>query len=351
MEARNERLVMIRSIADSGPPMVSSYPMSFSAYEGDDENAHHRKMPAIDSIISSREVICAQAAGGFGEPSLEDSNLAYNRKKMISNQPSLNETPFIENQLEQSNVSEQREGPVRQVKHSSISAAHSTLDTMIDMGSADESALPPINFGLRGGRSHQPAAGLGAAVNEDEVPESGKVCRICLDEEAENPDGGFPEDPFITPCKCTGSMKFIHVNCIRGWLDGRKQRQKLDGVYSYYWEDLVCELCKDPLKLRNKVTWSSPAGVHVEKEYFLLNYKVPRYGRYMVIESDINCLSKAIHVVDFDFKQEYNVGRRVSNDITVSDISVSRAQASFVLRDGSVFVSDCASKFGTFVKL
>ena len=60
----------------------------------------------------------------------------------------------------------------------------------------------------------------------------------------------------------------------------------------------------------------------------------------MVLESDINCLSKAIHVVDFDFKQEYNVGRRISNDITVSDISVSRAQANFSYRDGKVFVSD-----------
>lgn len=55
------------------------------------------------------------------------------------------------------------------------------------------------------------------------MPESGKVCRICLDEEQQDADGGFPEDPFITPCKCTGSMKFIHVGCIRGWLDGRKQ--------------------------------------------------------------------------------------------------------------------------------
>jgi hypothetical protein len=45
----------------------------------------------------------------------------------------------------------------------------------------------------------------------------------------------------------------------------------------------------------------------------------------MVLESDINCLSKAIHVINFDYKNEYNVGRRITNEITVSDISVSRA--------------------------
>ena len=52
---------------------------------------------------------------------------------------------------------------------------------------------------------------------------------------------------------------------------------------------------------------------------------MPFNSKYMVLESDINCLSKAIHVVNFDFKNEYNVGRRVSNEITVSDISVSRS--------------------------
>lgn len=74
MEARNERLVMIHSFADSAPMAASSYPMSIDAYEGDDEN-HHRQRPAIDSIISSREVICAQAAGGLGETSYEESTL------------------------------------------------------------------------------------------------------------------------------------------------------------------------------------------------------------------------------------------------------------------------------------
>ncbi len=42
--------------------------------------------------------------------------------------------------------------------------------------------------------------------------------------------------------------------------------------------------------------------IKVIKEFFLLSYKVPNNKRYMVLESDINCLSKAIHIVDFDLK-------------------------------------------------
>lgn len=126
----------------------------------------------------------------------------------------------------------------------------------------------------------------------------------------------------------------------------------MEGVYSYYWEELSCELCKDPLKLRNKVLIKTKdPNIKVTKEFFLLNYKVPQKSKYMVLESDINCLSKAIHVINFDFKDEYNVGRRVSNEITVSDISVSRSQASIKLINNKIFVEDCDSKFGTFIKV
>lgn len=44
----------------------------------------------------------------------------------------------------------------------------------------------------------------------------------------------------------------------------------------------------------------------------------------MILESDIECLSKAIHVIVFDVKDNFHIGRRVNNDITISDISVSR---------------------------
>lgn len=43
--------------------------------------------------------------------------------------------------------------------------------------------------------------------------ESGKACRICLDDAEEE------DNPFITPCKCAGSMRFIHLNCLKEWYD------------------------------------------------------------------------------------------------------------------------------------
>ena len=71
----------------------------------------------------------------------------------------------------------------------------------------------------------------------------------------------------------------------------------------------------------------------------------------MVLESDIECLSKAIHVVVFSVKKSFSIGRRINNDITVSDISVSRKQATITLNNDKIFIEDCDSKFGTFVKV
>ena len=42
----------------------------------------------------------------------------------------------------------------------------------------------------------------------------------------------------------------------------------------------------------------------------------------------------------------------MANDITISDITVSRVQSKIYLNsDGKVYVEDCDSKFGTFVKV
>ena len=74
--------------------------------------------------------------------------------------------------------------------------------------------LPAIN--LSKGLNMEPSkvvGGLGSAMVDavsakSAALESGKVCRICLDEENEQDPG---ENPFITQCGCIGSMRFIHV--------------------------------------------------------------------------------------------------------------------------------------------
>ena len=67
----------------------------------------------------------------------------------------------------------------------------------------------------RPGIKKNPVGGLKDNLKQGAL-ESGKACRICLDEF----DDEF--NPFITPCKCSGSMKFIHLKCLRKWLDSKR---------------------------------------------------------------------------------------------------------------------------------
>ncbi len=48
----------------------------------------------------------------------------------------------------------------------------------------------------------------------------------------------------VSACKCTGSMKFLHVNCVKAWIALKLQKQTADHVLSYYWKSFCCEICK-----------------------------------------------------------------------------------------------------------
>ncbi|KAI0594600.1 hypothetical protein F4775DRAFT_573377 [Biscogniauxia sp. FL1348] len=53
------------------------------------------------------------------------------------------------------------------------------------------------------------------------------TCRICRGE-------GTPEEPLFYPCKCSGSIKFVHQDCLMEWLSHSQKKH--------------CELCKTPFR-------------------------------------------------------------------------------------------------------
>lgn len=52
----------------------------------------------------------------------------------------------------------------------------------------------------------------------DEDDEEGDVCRICR-----NP--GDADNPLRYPCACSGSIKFVHQECLLQWLNHSNARQ------------------------------------------------------------------------------------------------------------------------------
>jgi E3 ubiquitin-protein ligase DOA10 len=76
-------------------------------------------------------------------------------------------------------------------------------------------------------------------MDEETVPEEDvKRCRFCWQTQAD------PSNPLFTSCKCSGSVGFIHFNCLRSWLDIKKQMKIQSNFSSYYWKAFECEICK-----------------------------------------------------------------------------------------------------------
>ncbi|MFN9908026.1 MAG: hypothetical protein ACK56F_18160, partial [bacterium] len=52
------------------------------------------------------------------------------------------------------------------------------------------------------------------------------------------------ENPIISPCKCSGSLKYIHLKCILYWINEKKEvYYQGTNVHSITWNLIKCELC------------------------------------------------------------------------------------------------------------
>ena len=172
-------------------------------------------------------------------------------------------------------------------------------------------------------------------------------CRICLCGDDELSEHEALNNPLFSICTCAGSMKLIHHNCIRKWLEGKVHKKNYKFVYSYNWKNLECELCKTRFK---------DTHMHEGKQYNILNYIRPESGAYLILESFTNTPHKTIHAISIDersLKQRksytFLVGRENTVDIRITDISVSRGHSYINYYNGNFYVADNNSKFGTLM--
>lgn len=68
--------------------------------------------------------------------------------------------------------------------------------------------------------------------------ESHPTCRICRSE-------GSPEEPLFHPCKCSGSIQYVHQECLMEWLSHSHKKH--------------CELCKTPFRFTKLYDANMPA--------------------------------------------------------------------------------------------
>ena len=200
-----------------------------------------------------------------------------------------------------------------------------------------------------------------------------EVCRICY-------DSGETDNPLIAPCKCSGSMQYVHLKCLRKWMDGRLSVNNGSNTsenagattVSYFWRNLDCELCK--LSYPTEVECPSkimPGEVETVDLYELPKPDTP----YIVLESNIRVpvapnastgssatgitFQKGLHIMSLSkTRQSVLVGRGHDADVRINDISVSRLHALIRLvqvnmgngiKKQHMVIEDRGSKFGSLI--
>lgn len=56
-------------------------------------------------------------------------------------------------------------------------------------------------------------------------------CRICLGEEEDK-----TQNELISPCLCAGTMKTIHVECLKQWLNSKRTSRTANNLITYCWK-------------------------------------------------------------------------------------------------------------------
>jgi len=131
------------------------------------------------------------------------------------------------------------------------------------------------------------------ATQSDLEPDS---CRFCRSEKNSS------ENPLISICKCSGSVKFVHAECIKAWFQAKTTVKTSPNVTTFAIKNLECELCKTKLPLT------------IEKNGNLIKLiEIPRPQNipYIMLESMDDQVSnlKCIHV--FYCKNEPSIAKIV----------------------------------------
>jgi len=174
-----------------------------------------------------------------------------------------------------------------------------------------------------------------AEINKDTI-----VCKICL------MNGDEKENPLVNLCKCSGSMEFLHFECLKHWMNTKlktKENPK-KSVTSYVMKSFNCEICKSPYPLNFRLG---------EKLFNLVDVVKPATPNYIIFES-LNQMKennnyKSIHIVSLNENEKVVMGRATEADVRINDISVSRSHSCLVLSKKKIYIKDLKSKFGTLL--
>lgn len=168
-------------------------------------------------------------------------------------------------------------------------------------------------------------------------------CRLCYQEDSS------VLDPLLCPCKCNGSMKYIHYSCLKKSIKQKIQIRKEDNCDLYFFKSYCCEICLEtyPKYLTYKTNI-----------YNLVDIDISKYTDYILTSiiyySDNNSEKKKLTYLGYlifkiDEQNELKIGRNQNNHIVLKDISISRNHCVLKRDKNNLKIKDINSKFGTLL--
>ena len=176
--------------------------------------------------------------------------------------------------------------------------------------------------------------------NNSEDSNNKFLCRICYKSDSNK------KNPLISPCKCNGSMQYIHYNCLKQCIEAKIQKKEDENFKFLIWNNFECEICKMEypkyLKYKNNIYPMVDIGNSFE------SYSICDYTLY----DDAKKKTFRKGLIVFKINEDYDeipVGRTQTNRIKLKDISVSRVHCYIIRKNNNLYVVDKGSKFGTLI--
>jgi hypothetical protein len=165
------------------------------------------------------------------------------------------------------------------------------------------------------------------------------ICKICFDVQTE-------DNMFIEPCRCKGSCSFVHVSCLKKWIESKISKHPNNCSTMYNLSKFECEICQHPYPYKVVLNGAEIPMIEIEKP------KKP----YILLQSlnegrqDEERMLFLVKLPD-TYLKIFKLGRAQTSEIRMTDISVSRSHAYIRYFNKQFHLFDNTSKFGTLVKM
>lgn len=172
------------------------------------------------------------------------------------------------------------------------------------------------------------------------------LCRVCLSEDEK-------DNPLINPCKCSGSVRFIHQECLKTWLFSNSTIKKSKNIVILTLKLVRCEICHDVFPEKGIVNGKVVSFVGFDKCFDGVNLAEKNYIILQNLEYNKENSKSKVWLIAYmkDSRPFMLLGRVSGADVQVICSSVSRQQSIIKFYNEGFYIEDLKSRNGTSVLL